>query len=317
MMAHGTPGPAATDEGAAWPREAARHHESVTKEFPRMKRLLRQVDGLLRGDFTRPEDLRAGRINIALGTLTLAGLVLGAFYGAFMGLFSVLRAEGDGGLQLIATAIKVPLLFLLTLLVTFPSLYVFSALAGSKLWFPHTLRLLLAAITVSLTVLASLGPVVGFFTLSTDSYDFMVVLNVLMFAVSGFVGVAFLRRALDRLFARHPARERWGAAPVTADVAPESPSDVPDTGGSAVAEPTSNETPAQQGRRDEIPTAEVNASRTIFRAWIVVYSVVGAQMAWILRPFIGAPDQPFVLFRHRASNFFEAFFQTLGRLFFG
>jgi hypothetical protein len=36
-----------------------------------------------------------------------------------------------------------------------------------------------------------------------------------------------------------------------------------------------------------------------------VYGVVGAQMGWVLRPFIGTPSQPFELFRDRASSFFE------------
>ena len=48
-------------------------------------------------------------------------------------------------LQLVATSLKVPLLFLLTLVVTLPSLYVLSALARSRLSFLHTLRLLLGA----------------------------------------------------------------------------------------------------------------------------------------------------------------------------
>ena len=45
-------------------------------------------------------------------------------------------------MQMLATILKVPLLFLLTLIVTFPSLYVFSALSGSRLSAGATLRLL-------------------------------------------------------------------------------------------------------------------------------------------------------------------------------
>ena len=46
---------------------------------------------------------------------------------------------------------------------------------------------------MNLALLASLGPVTGFFTLSTENYAFMVLLNVLMFSVSGLIGIAFLR----------------------------------------------------------------------------------------------------------------------------
>jgi hypothetical protein len=94
-----------------------------------MKTWIRDVDGLLRGAFTRREDLEQGRITAPATKLVAAGLVLGAIYGLFMGLFAVLRPENPSWAQLFATTLKVPLLFLLTLLVTFPSLYVFSALA--------------------------------------------------------------------------------------------------------------------------------------------------------------------------------------------
>jgi hypothetical protein len=40
-------------------------------------------------------------------------------------------------------------------------------------------------------------------------------------------------------------------------------------------------------------------------------------MGWILRPFVGSPELPFVLFRDRESNFFEAIARTLRALFGG
>jgi hypothetical protein len=54
--------------------------------------------------------------------------------------------------------------------------------------------------------------------------------------------------------------------------------------------------------------------RLVFTTWVIIFGLVGAQMSWVLRPFIGDPSQPFQWFRHRESNFFEAFvnlFRTL------
>ena len=70
--------------------------------------------------------------------MSLVILVLGAFYGACMGAYAVITRHGEptaamGYQQLAASAVKVPLLFFLTLVVTFPSLYVFNALVGSRL----------------------------------------------------------------------------------------------------------------------------------------------------------------------------------------
>jgi len=236
---------------------------------------IRDVDRLLRGGYTGREELASGRIALPVRTLVVSGFVLGAIYGVFMGLYAVLRPEDSGFAQLAATIFKVPLLFLLTLVVTFPSLYVFSALSNSKLGTLDTLKLLLAAVTANLAVLASFGPVTGFFTLSTDSYAFMIVLNVFLFTVAGLVGIFFLWRAL-----RHLTAVR--------------------------------NTPPAEG--EEKPAAQPSRPRVVLAMWTVIYALVGSQMGWILRPFIGAPDLPFTLFREREGSFFEGFFRALGRL---
>ena len=233
-----------------------------------MRQLFGDVDLLLRGEFTRREDLTEGRITAPARTLAIAALVLGAAYGAFMGIYGVLRPGNATWQQLVASMLKVPLLFLLTLVVTVPSLYVFAALARSRLKFRETLRLLLAAIAVNLALLASLGPVLGFFTLSTTSYSFLVTLNVVFFGVAGLAGLIFLKRALDQVFA---------------------------------------------AARDAALTGE--PGRVVFRTWLLVYGVVGAQMGWILRPFVGTPDLPFTWFRPRESNFFAAVLGALRDLF--
>ncbi len=165
-----------------------------------MSRLFQTIDNLLRGGFTQREDLAAGDIRIPVRSLMMASIVLGTVYGVFMGLYACLRPTNANYAQLAATTVKVPLLFLLTLIVAYPSLYVFSALSGSRLRFLQTLRLVMVAITVNMGVLASLGPVTAFFTLSTDSYLFMVLLNVVIFGVSGIIGLKFFWTAMDAVF---------------------------------------------------------------------------------------------------------------------
>jgi hypothetical protein len=250
-----------------------------------MSSALARIDTLLRGGFTQRDTLREGRVEAAVGGLVTAALPLGVVYGVFMGLYAVMRGGQGSGLQLVATAFKVPLLFLLTLIVTLPSLYVLSALSQSRLSFTHTVRLLLAAVTVNLALLASLGPVTAFFTLSTESYPFMILLNVLFFAVSGLVGLGFLRKALDVVFEPEPkAAEPAGPA-------------------------------AGVGSRPIPAASQRDSSARVFRVWTLIYAVVGAQMGWILRPFIGAPSEPFQWFRERDSNFFVVVWESFQRLF--
>ena len=51
--------------------------------------------------------------------------------------------------------------------------------------------------------------------------------------------------------------------------------------------------------------------RTVFRCWVVLFALVGAQMGWVRRPFIGDPEREFQWFRARESNFFEAVWHSL------
>lgn len=254
-----------------------------------MKSLFESLDALLRGRLTRREDLLAGRVEVPVRTLVILGLLLGGAYGVFMGLFSVFRGAEDAFMRVLATTLKVPLLFVLTLAVTYPSLYVVSAMFDSKLRHRETLRLLLAAMAVNMALLASFGPVTGFFTASTESYPFMLLLNVVFFAVAGFAGLAFLDRALKAVYEE-----------------PDQPS----------APPVESEQRGVPGLRQ--PRVRTSASRRVFSFWILIYGVVGAQMGWVLRPFVGSPSLPFEWFRaERDSNFFSALAGTFGALFGG
>lgn len=162
---------------------------------------LRQLDLLLRGEATKLSALQRGRIELPENGISLIVLALGLFYGACMGTFAIFnKGEILGALlQMCATMAKVPALFFSTLLVTFPSLYVFNALVGSRLTLASVWRLMIAMLAVMMAILASLGPIVAFFSISTTNYPFMLLLNVIVFGVAGFLGLKFLLHTLHRL----------------------------------------------------------------------------------------------------------------------
>jgi hypothetical protein len=58
-------------------------------------------------------------------------------------------------------------------------------------------------------------------------------------------------------------------------------------------------------------------TRLVFDCWLIVFGLVGAQMSWVLRPFIGSPGMEFAWLRPRGSNFFEAVFHVLRSLLYG
>jgi hypothetical protein len=266
-----------------------------------VKRLFEELDALLRGQRTARSELAAGDIRFDLSISLRAVLLLGGVYGLCMGLFSLSGGRTDAWLQIVASTFKLPALFLLTLAVTCPSLYVFSALAGSHLRLWPVIRLLMATIVVTVAVSASLAPILAFFTLSSKSYSFMVLLNVILLGASGLVGIAFLRRALVALMVVANAPELERADSVLAPAAALPAGEVPQEPGAyrSTSLPTDRMRPFEATRRQ-------TAGLRIFRVWLFAYAVVGAQMSWLLRPFIGNPQAPFTWFRAREGSFFLA-----------
>lgn len=274
-----------------------------------MKRWLNDLDRILRGEATRIDVLREQNLNIPLGGLLLVILLMAVLYGVCMGFFAGFREGGPFFLQWFAGVVKVPLLFFLTLVVTFPSLYVFNAMVGSRLNLLAVFQLLVASLAVNVAVLASLGPIVAFFSVSTTSYPFILLLNVLAFAVSAVLGFAFMLQTLYRLSAI-----QHGLLPPLPQV-PQA-----DTqqgyGNEEPATPTAaqlvEETGSLAGVRSHVLDQNV---RTVFICWMIVAGLVGAQMGWVLRPFLGKPSEPFQWFCVRESNFVQAVWDAFRALF--
>lgn len=280
-----------------------------------MRDWLLQIDELLHGETTSEKKISSGLLDVSARRMAIVVVVLAMIYGMCMGTFSLGKElppdlQGVGGriLQLIASTLKVPALFFLTLIVTFPSLYVFNALVGSRLRLLNLLRLLIASLTVNTAVLASLGMIVAFFSITTKSYSFVVILNVLVFAVSGALGLSFLLQTMHRLTAIADDPIPVGTKDETSTSSDESEEEVPEI----------TLTPELPSALD-MPAGQVFArhTRVVFRCWVVLFAIVGAQMGWVLRPFIGNPSQEFTLFRERDSNFFSAVLHSLGELLFG
>ena len=296
-------------------------NENLSRSLPAessMKQWFAQLDRLLRGEATKLSSLRRGVIDVSPEGMSLIILILGALYGLCMGSYAIFQTRGPSWLQVLATVGKVPLLFLLTIVVTFPSLYVFNALVGSRLTLSAVLRLIIATVAVMLAILASFGPIVAFFSVSTTSYPFMLLLNVAIFAASGFLGLKFLLRTLHRLTLVQ--NETIGqvtvpiqtAAPVQLAVA-QTPDFLPTI--PAWNEPIVDATSEPEGALERLDNQiQVRNVTTVFYLWILVFGLVGSQMSWVLRPFLGHPDKPFMLFAGRESNFFEAVWNLLMHL---
>jgi len=110
-------------------------------------------------------------------------------YGALLGV-----THGLG--QTVSSALKLPLLFLATLLICAPVLYLINALFGANQSLAQSLALVLMAITVTALLLLSFMPVTIFFITVTDHYQFFKLLNVCLFLIAGSGGALFLKQGM-------------------------------------------------------------------------------------------------------------------------
>ena len=113
----------------------------------------RELDRVLRG-----EPVVNSQVPVHMPSLVVMNLVLAVVYGCCIGSFGLFGRDAPEYRQVLASAVKLPLMFLLTLGVTFPSLYVFNTLLGTQLRFAVLVRVLTCAMAILTTVMVPLAP---------------------------------------------------------------------------------------------------------------------------------------------------------------
>ena len=157
------------------------------------------IDDLLRG---RPLLLGTRQAALRMGVCVL---LCSALYGAAMGTFA--GSNGIRALQVLFSALKVPLLMGITFGLSLPSFFIVYSLWGLRDDFALVLRSLLATQTVLCLVLASLAPFTLLWYASSGVYQSAILFNTLMFAVASCSAQISLRRFYRPLIQRD-ARHR-------------------------------------------------------------------------------------------------------------
>ena len=159
-----------------------------------MLRFLHPIDRILRGASVR---LLPGVAVVVLG---------GAAYGAVMGAFG--GFDGDRPLQILFSAVKVPMLILVTTMLAMPGYFVVNALVGLRNDFGQAFRAVVSTQTAVAIVLASLAPFTALWYASTKDYNEATMFNALMFAVASLAAQWVLRKRYAPLVARN-RRHLW------------------------------------------------------------------------------------------------------------
>jgi hypothetical protein len=210
-------------------------------------------------------------------------------YGASMGLYS-------GGLQILFSALKVPLLLFVTLYISLPTFYVLDSLLGGAMSLRQMLTILLAGFTIMATILLAFLPVTLFFLLTTMDYAFTVLLNI---AVFGLGGIGALVYFLNGYFAFYRVEAQPGPQVTRVTSCP------------SCTKPVKSD----QAFCPHCGTRIMRAGDKGFRVsslpiliGCAVLIFVGTQLAWILRPYFNY--SPFFI-RPLGGNFYTALLRLL------
>jgi hypothetical protein len=126
------------------------------------------------------------------GSMLASSAIALALYGAVLGAFhSVLMA--------MTSAVKLPLLFLVTLAICLPTLYLFNLVFGARLSVRQALALVMVAVTVTAMLAVAFAPISLFFLITAPDYGFFKLLNVAILTLSALVGLRFLTGGMQVL----------------------------------------------------------------------------------------------------------------------
>lgn len=114
----------------------------------------------------------------------------------YLALYGIVLGSSNSWMQAGMSAIKLPVLFLVTLLICLPTLYFFNLLYGSQLTFAQTATLMMAAVTITGALALAFASISMFFWLTVQDYEFFVTLNVGILAITAWWGLSFLRQGM-------------------------------------------------------------------------------------------------------------------------
>jgi hypothetical protein len=226
-----------------------------------------EIGVLLRGE-PGPITAWTGQWNTRRFVLNVLVIIAGGgVYGAAMGWWR-------DPVQAVYTAIKLPLILLLTTVCNALLNAMLAPLLGLNIPFRQSFQGILMSFTIATATLGSFAPLIAFLMWNTPSlasgavtgttYSFINLTHVVVIAFAGIVANLRLYQLLLRLGGSHAV-----------------------------------------------------AKRVLF-AWLAGNFLLGTQLSWILRPFIGSPGLPVEFIRYDAafkSSFFESVFTQLSNIF--
>ncbi len=99
--------------------------------------------------------------------------------------------------QAMATGIKIPFLFTLSLLICFPAFFIIQSVLGSKLNLSQMIAIILTGFVLIASIMGSFIPITIFFQVTGGNYYFLILLHLVILGLSGFFGMRVIIHALQ------------------------------------------------------------------------------------------------------------------------
>lgn len=130
-----------------------------------------------------------GKAKKQLVSLYIYVFILSFIYGLSMGSYT-------GPLQAITTAVKIPFLLTVTLLVCYPALFVIQTMLGSKLRLIQMSSIILVGFALMTSIMLSFIPIIIVFLFTGSNYYFLHLLHIGIFFIAGIFGMKMIVDAL-------------------------------------------------------------------------------------------------------------------------
>ncbi|RKY29376.1 MAG: hypothetical protein DRP79_00540 [Planctomycetota bacterium] len=201
-----------------------------------------------------------------IAQMALVALVCFMIYGFVMGTYNHFPRQS------ISSMVKLPLVFMISLAVLLPTLYLIGILLNLRVYFRQMLGLFVMSVCATSLVLVCMAPITGFclITISRGAsrYNLLMLVNIVILGLSGLVGLAYLARG-SKFLARKREKES-GVRP---------------------------------------------KSRFVLFLWMLAYALVGIQLAWALRPYMGRDRLDFQIIRPAGQrDFYSSVVLNIGEL---
>jgi len=181
-------------EGTRMGKELTGEIVPTWHELKGLWRVFAMSEWIMRDRVSFFDEIKARRdLDSKLISMVSSTMIHLALYGMVMGL-------SNSFLQALVSALKLPALFLATLVICLPTLYFFDLLYGSQLTFKQTAALMMSAISVTAALTLAFTSITLFLWMTVgNQYTILILINIGVLAISSWWGLVFLRQGMKQV----------------------------------------------------------------------------------------------------------------------